>query len=457
MEQAKVKPRGTALIPFLVFIAVYLGTAIVLQVQGVEMAFYQMPAPIAILVGVIVAFIMFPGKLEEKFNDFVTGCGDRNIVTMCCIYLMAGGFAGVAEAMGGIESAANLGLYLVPPQYITAGIFLIAMFLSLATGTSVGTIGAIGPIAIALASKTGIGMAVLLGAVVGGSMFGDNLSMISDTTIAATRTQGVEMRDKFRVNLWIALPAALVTLVVLLVVGRPEVAAPVGELSFNIVKVLPYILVLVLALVGLNVFITLAVGMLSALAIGVATGGIGFMAGIQSVYGGFSGMFEIFLLAFFTGGLSHMVAINGGIEWALQKIQAMIKGRKSAEIGIAALVGLADVATANNTVAIVIAGPVAKCVSHRFGVDPRRSASLLDTWSCVIQGILPYGAQILVACSLTAGAVSPFDVMPNLWYPYILAVFALLSTFVPYADGYIRKHPWNWQAQQDADQAGGSA
>jgi Na+/H+ antiporter NhaC len=224
---------------------------------------------------------------------------------------------------------------------------------------------------------------------------------------------------------------------------------PLGDLSFSIIKVLPYILVLVLALIGVNVFVALMTGIVAALVVGLIGGDISLMTGAQAVYSGFTGMFEIFLLSMLTGGLSQMVAVNGGIEWALNKIQSMIKSRRGAEVGIAALVSLTDVATANNTVGIIIAGPVAKRISTKYRVDPRRSASLLDSWSCVWQGIIPYGAQVLIACSLTAGAVTPFDLFGSLWYPYLLGVFALLSIFVPFADGLIKKTPWDW-AKEDA-------
>lgn len=447
-EEKKIVPRASALIPFLVFIGVYLGAALVLQAQGVEMAFYQLPAPIAVIAGILVAFIMFRGKLQDKVDTFVRGCGDANIITMCCIYLLAGGFAEVSRAMGGVEATANLGLSIIPPQYITPGLFAIAMFLSLATGTSVGTIGAIGPIAVEVALIAGLDMTWVMAAIVGGAMFGDNLSMISDTTIAATRTQGVAMGDKFKVNIFIALPPAILTFL-LLVLVRPQNITPLGELHYDIVKVLPYILVLVLAVLGVNVFLTLTAGILASLAIGFFGGSFALLAGLQQVYQGFTGMFEIFLLAMLTGGLSRLVTVNGGIAWVLQKIQSLVRGRRSAELGIAGLVSLTDIATANNTVAIVIAGPVAKHISTRYKVDPRRSAALLDVWSCVWQGLLPYGAQVLVACSLTAGRVSPVAMVPRLWYPMLLGVFALASTFIPYADRLIRKKPWNWEAKSD--------
>lgn len=442
-KKAAVKPKGTALIPFLVFVLVYLGAALFMQARGVEMAFYQLPAPVAVIAGIVVAFIMFKGTLTEKVDQFVKGCGDSNIMIMCCIYLLAGGFAGVARAMGGVEATANLGLSIIPPQYITPGLFIIAMFLSLATGTSVGTIGAIGPIAVEVSLIAGLNMTWVMAAIVGGAMFGDNLSMISDTTIAATRTQGVKMNDKFKVNILIALPAAIITFILLLL-DKPGEVMPLENLQYSIIKVFPYILVLILALLGVNVFLTLFLGIVSALVVGVAGGAFTFLTGLNSMYDGFAGMFEIFLLAMFTGGLSRMVAENGGIAWILVKIQKLIRGRKSAEIGISALVSLTDIATANNTVAIVISGPVAKEMSQKYKVDPRRVASLLDTWSCVWQGILPYGAQVLVACSLTAGVVNPVGMIPRLWYPLLLGIFALASIFVPFTNFFIRKKPWNW-------------
>ncbi|MDR1193161.1 MAG: Na+/H+ antiporter NhaC family protein [Peptococcaceae bacterium] len=446
-----IQPRGSALIPFLVFIIVYLGAGIILQITGMEMAFYQVPAPIAVIVGIIVAFIMFKGTIDHKFDQFLAGCGDSNIMTMCCIYLLAGGFAAVAKAMGGVESTANLGLSIIPAQYITAGMFVIAAFLSLAAGTSVGTITAIGPIAVEVASKADLNMVLMMGAVVGGAMFGDNLSMISDTTIAATRTQGVAMRDKFRVNFLIALPASLITVVLLLLFGRPDNAVPLGELSYSVVNIIPYLWILVLSLSGLNVFVTLTSGILIALVIGIVSGELALLGSVKTIYDGFVGMFEIFLLSMLTGGLSEMVTQNGGLLWILQKIQSKVTGKRSAEIGIAGLVSMADMATANNTVAIVITGSIAKGISDQYHVDPRRSASLLDTWSCVFQGIVPYGAQVLIGCGLTAGLVNPFQLLTALWYPYLLGVFALLSIFVPFADGFIRKHPWNWQSGTSSD------
>lgn len=439
------KANGKALIPFIVFIALYLGIGIYLESIGTEMAFYQFPSPVAIIVSIILAFIMFKGSMDEKFSDLVKGCGDENVLTMCFIYLFAGAFATVASSMGGVDAVVNLGLSLIPAEYITAGIFVISSFIAVSTGSSMSTIGAVCPIAIATADKAGLNLVLIIGAVVGGAMFGDNLSIISDTTIAATKTQGCDMKDKFKLNFLIALPAAILTFILLLIFGKPEVAIPLENLDYNIIKVIPYMLVLVLALFGLNVFITLGTGILSAGLIGMIYGDLNILSFSQSIYNGFTGMTEIFLLSLLTGGLAYMVTKNGGLEWILQKIQKIIKGKKSAEVGIAALATAADLAVANNTIAIIVTGPIAKGICDKYHVDPRRSASLLDIWTCIFQGFIPYGAQVLLAASLTAGALSPLDLLPFFWYQQLLAIFTLISMFIPYADGVIKKRPWNWE------------
>lgn len=455
-KSSKIKANGSALIPFVVFIVLYLGVGIVLQLRGVEMAFYQLPAPVAIIVGILVAFAMFKGTIDEKFSVFAKGCGDENILIMCFIYLFAGAFAVVAKSMGGVDATVNLGLSVIPAQYITAGMFVIASFLAVSTGSSMGTISTIGPIAIATADKAGLSLTLMVAAVIGGAMFGDNLSVISDTTIAATRTQGCEMRDKFKVNFFIALPAAVLTFILLLVLGKPETIVPVEALEFNFIKVIPYIFVLVMAVIGFNVFLTLGSGVVIAGIIGIVYGDITPLALAQNVYSGFTGMTEIFLLSLFTGGLALMVTQNGGLQWVLEKIQSLIKGKRSAEVGIAAIASVADMATANNTIAIIITGPIAKGICEKFEVDPRRSASLLDIWTCIFQGFIPYGAQVLLACSLTAATaspISPLDLFPLLWYQQLLAVFTIISLFVPFADGVIKKRPWNfkeWKAEDAA-------
>lgn len=444
-QNEKIKPSGKALIPFAVFIFLYLGVGIILETSGTEMAFYQLPAPVAIIVGVVVAFIIFKGSIEEKFSQFAKGCGNENILIMCFIYLFAGAFATVAKSMGGVDSTVNLGLSFIPAQYITAGLFIIAAFISVATGTSMGTISTVAPIAIATAEKAGLNMTLIVAAIIGGAMFGDNLSVISDTTIASTRTQNCELKDKFKVNFYIALPAAVLTFVLLIFFGKPETIVPIQKLDYNLVKVIPYILVLGLAVSGFNVFLTLGVGTVVAGIVGIAYGDLTPLTFAQNIYAGFTGMNEIFLLSMFTGGLAHMVTQHGGLQWILEKIQSVVKSEKSAQIGISAIAAAADMAVANNTVAIIITGPIAKELSRKYKVDPRKSASLLDIWTCIFQGFIPYGAQILLAGSLTAGAVSPLALFPFLWYQQLLAVFTLISMFIPYADGLIKKKPWNWE------------
>lgn len=444
-QNEKIKPSGKALIPFAVFIFLYLGVGIILETSGTEMAFYQLPAPVAIIVGVVVAFIIFKGSIEEKFSQFAKGCGNENILIMCFIYLFAGAFATVAKSMGGVDSTVNLGLSFIPAQYITAGLFIIAAFISIATGTSMGTISTVAPIAIATAEKAGLNMTLIVAAIIGGAMFGDNLSVISDTTIASTRTQNCELKDKFKVNFYIALPAAVLTFVLLIIFGKPETIVPIQKLDYNLVKVIPYILVLGLAVSGFNVFLTLGVGTVVAGIVGIAYGDLTPLTFAQNIYAGFTGMNEIFLLSMFTGGLAHMVTQHGGLQWILEKIQSVVKSEKSAQIGISAIAVAADMAVANNTVAIIITGPIAKELSRKYKVDPRKSASLLDIWTCIFQGFIPYGAQILLAGSLTSGAVSPLALFPFLWYQQLLAVFTLISMFIPYADGLIKKRPWNWE------------
>ena len=440
---------GLALLPFLVFIVIYLGAGLVLQSQGVEMAFYQFPSVTAMFIAVVVAFCMGKGTLDQKFSIFARGAANENVLTMLMIYILAGAFSTVAKSMGGVDATVNLGLSIIPVQLLTGGMFVISAFLGTATGTSVGTVTALVPIAVGLASESGLSVPMMLGACVGGAMFGDNLSMISDTTIAATKTQGVEMRDKFRVNFYIALPAAVLTLIALLVLGCPDSAAAMGERTFEIIKVLPYVLVLALAIMGINVFLTLTIGIFSAGIIGMIYGDLTVFTYAQAIWNGFTGMSEVFFLALFCGGISEMIAHNGGIVWLIAKLRGSIKGTKSAQVGISALVSLADVATANNTVAIILCGNVAKDISREYNVDPRKTASLLDVFSCVLQGIIPYGAQLLMAASLTTTTynivISPVEIVPYMWYCWILAAFGIASIFVPYADGICRKNPWNWE------------
>lgn len=442
------KSSAFALFPFLLFIAIYLGAGIILNSQGVDMAFYQFPAPTALLLAIIVAFLVFKGSIEDKCKTFCEGVGGEDITIMCMIYLLAGAFATVAKTMGGVDSVVNLGLSVLPTSVVTAGLFLIACFMSLATGTSMGTLSALAPIGIGVVEVTGLSLPLMMGAIIGGSMFGDNLSFISDTTIAAARGQNVEMKDKFRLNFLIALPAAVLTIVMLAIFGRPDTALSMGDLSYNLLKVVPYLAVLVLAVIGMDVMLVMALGIGIAGVVGVATGSITIIEFAENIWSGITGMDQSFYLAFLIGGMTMMIKEQGGLDWLVQKLQKFMKSNVSAQFGIAALVGVLDAATTNNTVAIIIANPIAKDVSKEYQIDPRRTASLLDLWSCVVQGILPHGGQTLLACTLAATYgfnITPVQIIPYLWYCMLLGVFAILSTFIPFADGACRKDPWNWE------------
>ena len=436
------KISAKALIPFLVFIIIYLSTGIILHLRGVEMAFYQLPAPIAAFVGIVSAFLLFGGSIDDKFDNLVEGCGDSNIIIMCPIYLLAGAFSALASKSGGVDSVVGLGLSFIPAKFLTAGVFLIACFISIATGTSVGTITALGPIAVGLSESGGINLSLMLGALVGGSMFGDNLSIISDTTIASTRTQNCEMKDKFRMNIKIALPAGIITLIFLLIFGAPESMPAQKDLSYEIIKIIPYIFVLISALMGLNVFLVLTGGIAFSGFILLLDNGFDLLALSQTMWEGFTGMFEIFLLSMLIGGLSNMVSKEGGINWIIEKIKKIARGEKSGEFGIAMLVSLLDIAVANNTVAIIISGPIAKKMCNEYKIDPRRSASLLDAFSCVFQGIVPYAAQVLIAASFSKGKVAPFQIMPYFWYQFILGIVAIISIYIPFAKA---RDKWNFE------------
>lgn len=435
----KAKPSFVGLIPFLIFVAIYLGTGVVLQMKGVGMAFYQLPAPVAVFVGIIAAFILFKGSIIEKFDTFLEGCGHQDIITMCIIYLLAGAFAGVSKAMGGVDATVNMGLTYIPAHYIAAGLFIIASFISTATGTSVGAIVSITLIAVGLAEKSGVPLPLILAAVMGGAMFGDNLSVISDTTIAATKTQGVEMRDKFRVNLYIAAPAAIITIILLLVFGKPDHVPHIEVLAYNFLKVLPYLVVLILAITGINVFVVLTSGIFLSGIIGLAHGDFTLLSLTNEIYNGFLGMNEIFLLSLLTGGLATMSTKAGGIQWLIEQIQKIIVGKKSAKIGVGLLIAVTDMAVANNTVAIIINGSIAKKICQKYNVDLRESAAILDIFSCIFQGLIPYGAQMLILLGFTAGKVSPLDIIPLLWYQLLLFIFTVVFIFFSINEKIIAK------------------
>lgn len=415
-----------SLLPLLTFVGIFLGAGLYLQSQGVDYAFYQLKAPVAILPAIVLAFLLNKDTINRSVETFIQGAGHSNIITMCLIYLLAGAFSAVASATGGVDAVVNAGLSLIPPAFLLPGLFLISAVVSTAMGTSMGTIGAIGPIAVAVAMKTGIDPALMAGTIVSGAMFGDNLSIISDTTIAATRTQGCEMKDKFRENLKIALPAALLT-VLLLVFLTPEPQV-VETKPFDWLLVLPYVFILVLAVIGINVFVVLFSGIVFAGCMGFV-GDYQGAAFLNDIYKGFSDMQEIFLLSMFIGGLSEFIRINGGLDFLakqIQKITSIIAKwhrQVADQLGIAALVLTSNLCIANNTVSIIVAGPVAKKLAEDGKISAKRSASLLDIFACVMQGSLPYGAQALLLGATFK--ISPWDVSSSSYYCFILAFTAI--------------------------------
>lgn len=419
--------NGIALLPLALFLLLFIGTGTVLTIHGTNMAFYQLSAAVAILPAIVFSMVIGREKLEKKIGVFLGGVGHINIVTMCMIYLLAGGFASVAKAIGGVDATVHMGLAFVPAQFVLPGLFIIASFVATAMGTSMGTIAAIAPIAVGVATNTGMSPAMLMGAVVGGAMFGDNLSMISDTTIAATRTQGCELSDKFRMNVRIAMPAALVTLLLFIFFGESAEATQTGQWDF--IRVLPYLLILGLAVAGVNVFVVLTAGIVLCGAVGLyKIPEYSLLQFSQDIYNGFVGMHEILVLSMMIGGLGELIRHQGGLQWLLDlvnRISRKLGGnrRRSGESSIASLVALADVCTANNTVAIILSSRLAKEITEENGVDPRRSASLLDIFSCIVQGIIPYSAQILLAGSIAK--ISPLSVSAANWYCVVLLLVSL--------------------------------
>lgn len=418
MEPKKEKGRAVALLPIGIFLLIFLGAGIVTG------DFYAMPAIVAFLIALFVAFIQNRElSFGEKLQVISKGLGNETIITMCLIFLCAGGFSGGVTAIGGVESTVNLGLSVLPQNVAVVGLFIIGSFISVSMGTSMGTISALAPIAVGISEKTGYSMAICIGAVLCGAMFGDNLSMISDTTIAAVKTQGCEMKDKFRENFFIVLPAALITIVFLLLVTKNGQFAVDKTLSYDLVKVLPYVLVLLGALLGLNVFAVLIGGIVISLIIGGVTGSLGIREMLAAVGDGITGMYDITVISIIVACIVSLVKEYGGITFILERIRKHMKSAKGAELGIAGLALFLDVCTANNTVAIVMAGPIAKEISGEFGVSKKRAASLLDIFSSACQGVIPYGAQLLSAATLTK--ITPFEIMPYLYYPVFMAVSAL--------------------------------
>ena len=415
--------RASALLPILVFLLIFLGSGFITG------DFYSMPAIAAFLIALLVAFVQNRQLcFADKIRLAAEGVGNENLITMCLIFLAAGAFTGTVKAAGGVDSTVNLGLSILPSNVAVAGLFLIGCFISISMGTSVGTITALAPIAVGISQKTGFSMAICAGAVVGGAMFGDNLSMISDTTIAAVKTQGCEMKDKFRENFLIVLPAAIVTILLFLVLGRNAAFQLKGELTFNIFRVLPYLVVLIGALAGVNVFIVLIAGTVLSLIAGVGTGAFGLGDMFTHVGEGIMGMYDITVISIIVASIVALVKEYGGIDFILSFIRKRISGERGGELGIAALALLVDMCTANNTVAIVMSGPIAKEISDDFGVTSRRSASLLDMFSSMGQGLIPYGAQLLAAATLTG--LTPFEIIPYCFYPLLMGVSGLVFIFI---------------------------
>lgn len=418
----KNKGNGLALLPLGVFILVYLGGAMLAK------DFYAISIIVPFLAAALTALLM---NRKENFNDkieiFCKGAGDSNILLMVLIFILAGSFAEVAKDMGAVDSTVNLGLSLLPSGLLIPGIFIIGCFISLSIGTSMGTIVALVPIAVGIADKTGIAVALAAGAVVSGAMFGDNLSIISDTTIAATRTQGCDMKDKFKMNFRIVLPAAILTAVIFMLLTRNASAISLDTLEFNLVQILPYIIVITTALLGVNVIIVLLLGILSSGLIGFIFGSFDILGFFNSISTGISGMSELIIISILIAGTIEIIKHNGGIDFILNKGLRSFKSKRGAEYGIATLVSLVDICTANNTVAIVTVGPIAKDISNEFDLEPKRVAGIMDMFSCVFQGIIPYGAQLISAAGLAA--ISPFSIMKYLFYPYLMGICAIIAIY----------------------------
>ena len=427
------KGNSIALLPIGVFLVLYLGLGLWFEYGlKIPMGFYNVPIIIAFLVAILVACLQNKQlNFDQKLEIMGQGVGDKNIITMLLIFLAAGAFVGVV-GRSSAQSVAYFMLDLIPAQFAVAVLFVVACFVSTAMGTSVGTITLIAPIAVEVAQASSYEVALCVGAVVGGAMFGDNLSFISDTTIAACNGQGCAMKDKFKGNFLIALPAALATLVLILVLTMGHETTPIHE-SYNLVQIIPYVLVLIGGVAGINVFVVLLVGIVSGAFIMLATGQTAATDLLASMGSGAAGMFETAMVAVLVAAMCALIRVYGGFDALLSFIQSLFKGPKGGQLGMGLLVGAMDIATANNTVAIVMANPIAKEMSEEYGISSQRAACLLDTFSCIFQGIIPYGAQMLVALSACAemGVVlSAFQVMQYLFYPYLLLVSSLAAIFL---------------------------
>lgn len=432
------KSNAVALLPIFVFLVLYLGFGIVFEyVMKIPMGFYNIPIIAAFLVAILVACIQNRSvSFDKKLEIMAGGLADKNIITMILIFLTAGVFVGVA-GRSSAESVAYFMLDIIPAKFAVAVLFVVSCFVSTAMGTSVGTITLIVPIAVAVSEASGFSVQLCITSVMGGAMFGDNLSFISDTTIAACNGQGCAMKDKFKENFWIAFPAALVTLIIILILSfRTDIAGSVTH-DYNLIQIIPYVLVLIGGIAGFNVFLVLLTGIVSGTVIVLATGNVGVYELIGNIGSGVSGMFETSLVAILVSAMCALIREYGGFEALLSGIRRTFKGKRGGQLGVGLLVGAMDIATANNTVAIVMANPIAKEMSENYGISNRKTASLLDTFSCVFQGIIPYGAQMLVAISAAnelGYAISAFQIIPVLFYPFMLLISSLIWIFVIPAD-----------------------
>ncbi len=422
------KPNGWALMPLVVFLCLYLVTSLIVN------DFYKVPITVAFMVASIYAVATTKGlSLNDRILQYSSGAANKNIMLMLWIFILAGAFAQSAKAMGAIDATVNLTLLLLPDNLLLAGIFLASCFISLSIGTSVGTIVALVPVAAGIAAKTDVNLAFMTALVIGGAFFGDNLSFISDTTIAATRTQGCVMRDKFRVNFMIAVPAALLVFIYYIIYGA-QVESTSEIHSIEWAKVIPYLIVLGTAIAGMNVTLVLLLGLLSTGIIGFIYGSFDLFGWFASMGEGITGMGELIIITLMAGGMLELIRFNGGVDYILHRLTQHVKNKRGAELSIAALVSLANFCTANNTIAIITVGPLANNIAEQFKVDKRKSASVLDIFSCVVQGIIPYGAQMLIAAELTQ--LSPISIIGYLYYPITLGIIALLSILFRYPKRY---------------------
>ena len=423
-----------ALLPIGIFVALYLGLGITFEyILNIPMGFYKVPIVVIFLVALLVACLQNRGiKFEEKLSLMGRGVGDKNIITMLLIFLMAGVFVGVV-GRNSAESVAYFLLSVVPPRFAVCVLFLVACFVSTAMGTSVGTITLLTPIAAAVATTSGFSLPLCVGTVVGGSMFGDNLSFVSDTTIAACNGQGCAMKDKFRTNFAVVLPAAIVTLGLIFALSMQADIQPLETGSYDLIQIIPYLLVLIGGIVGINVFLTLLVGIVTGCFIMLATGALDFSSLLEGMGSGVSGMFETSMVAILVAALCALIREAGGFQSLLNGIRRVFRGKRGGQLGIGLLVGLMDISTANNTVAIVMANPIASEMAREYGISPRKTASILDTFSCIFQGILPYGAQMLVALSAVSAMgleLGAFQVISYLFYPMMLLLSSLVFMFL---------------------------